>query len=394
MTEPVVQWPLTGDQRALVVQLAELIRRFGAERFATAALVRADARDFPDPWEPTLAAVHAVIYRLCWLAYFDPEIVVEDRRPAKPPDYKMLTRSELELASVDHGVVTFHVGAIGNDDVAGLLSHRIGQAFLELAPGDPFRSAATEPPTETAGSVAAVYLGLGVLVANSAMYRRHASRIVARSVITEELIEKVGGLSIVDATLLLAVQDLLRDDYQDALTTLHKPQAEWVAQWTAVLEPHEDELRALLELADREPVALARPPTPRRPPAVAERNLRRFNDGRTTFRVPTSNPGAKLLGFVVGGAGATGVTAATGFLLPIAMVAFPVLMFGGIFVARKLGGKAYKCADPDCSVVMKAELPTCPRCGGSIAETIAHERDRLERLEELEGSPELEDDAS
>jgi hypothetical protein len=43
---------------------------------------------------------------------------------------------------------------------------------------------------------------------------------------------------------------------------------------------------------------------------------------------------------------------------------------------------------------MKAELARCPRCGGSIAETIAHERDRLERLEELEGSPDLENEAS
>ena len=62
-------WPLTTADRGLLGELAELIRRFGAERFTTLRLVHADLRDFPDRWEPTVIAVHTVLYRMFWHAY-------------------------------------------------------------------------------------------------------------------------------------------------------------------------------------------------------------------------------------------------------------------------------------------------------------------------------------
>jgi hypothetical protein len=373
VTEPIASWPPTHEQQALLARLAMLIRQFGAERFTQAPLVRADERDFPETWEPTPTGVHRVLCRLCWHAHWEPEVVVEDVRPPKAPDTRMLVSSEIELASATAGAIRFEIGAIGNDDVAGLLSHRLGLAFLEVAPGDPFR-AGTSDLTETAGSVAAVYLGLGVLVANSSMYRRYASRVVSRSVVEEQYVAQVGGLSIADATFLVAVQDIVRDDFQTALETLHEPQTEWIERWKAVLDPHEDELRAMLELEQAEPHPLHRGAVPRKPPALPDRDLRKFNIGRTTFRVPYRGYWAAGLGVAAG---------IFGFLAPMGLVVGPSAMVGlgvaGLFAVKP----KFICSDPECTCIMETAVETCPRCGGSIADTIKSARDRLDRLEEL-----------
>jgi hypothetical protein len=374
VTEPIVSWPPTHEQQGHLARLATLIRQFGAERFTEAPLVRADERDFPETWEPTPTGVHRVLYRLCWHAHWEPpNVVVADVRPPKAPNAPMLVTSEIELASATVDAIRFEIGAIGNDDVAGLLSHRLGLAFLELAPGDPFRGD-TNDLTETAGSVAAVYLGLGVLVANSSMYRRYASRTVARAVIEEQHVAKVGGLSIADATFLVAVQDIVRDDFQPALETLHEPQREWIERWKAVLDPHEDELRAMLELDAAEPHPLERGAVPRTPPALPERDLRKFNVGRTTFRVPYRGYWAAGLGVAAG---------IFGFLAPVGLVVGPAAMLGlgvaGLFAVKP----KFMCSDPECMCIMETAVETCPRCGGSIADTIKSARDRLDALDEL-----------
>src|SRR5690349_10931414 len=108
----VAAWPPTPEQRQHLVTLAQLIKRFGAARFTTTPLVRADTRDFPDAWEPTLAALHRVLYRLYWHAHVDAEIEIEDVRPAKAPEYKMLETSTIELGKVEAGRVSYHVEVI------------------------------------------------------------------------------------------------------------------------------------------------------------------------------------------------------------------------------------------------------------------------------------------
>lgn len=368
-----VAWPPTPAQQEHLGRLATLILQFGAARFLSAPLVRADERDFPETWEPTPTGVHRTFYRLCWHAHWDPEVAVRDVRAAKAPDNRMLLPSEIELASAKDGIVTVEVGAIGNDDVAGLLAHRVGLAFLELAPGDPFRGAAGDI-SETAGSVAAVYLGLGVLVANSAMYRRYASRVVARAVVEEQYVAQVGGLSIDDATFLLAVQDILRDDAPDAYETLHKPQQEWLERWRDVLDPHEDELRALLDLDAAPEIPLERRAVPRTPPQRADRDLRKFNRGRTTFRVPHRGYWGAALGVAAG---------IFGFLLPKGVYIGPAAMLGLGFAGLRAVKPKFVCSDPECMKIMETELGECPGCGGTIADTIEHANDRLDRLEEL-----------
>src|SRR5687767_1238426 len=239
-----VAWPLSDEQRTHVSRMSEFVRRFGAGRFMHAHVVRADERDFPDPWEPTLPALYRLLYRLFWHAHIDAELEIDDVRSGGE-DLSMLKNSSIDFIEVVDGQASFQVAAFGNEDIAGLTSHIVGEAFLALEPepADPFRPAPSEFASATEASLAACYLGLGVLVANSSMYRRYASRMIGREVQSDQRIERTGGLSIGDATLMLAIQLTVRDDVPDAVETLLGPQKEWLEQWLAVLDPHEDELR-------------------------------------------------------------------------------------------------------------------------------------------------------
>jgi hypothetical protein len=361
------RWPLTREQQELLVMLASLIQRFGSERFLEAKLVRADKKDFPDKWEGTLQSVHQVLYRLCWHAHFDAEIVVEDHRP--PQDaFTMLRTSEIEIASCAAGTATFHVTAIGNDDVAGALAHKVGEVFLDFAPGEPFRSS-PRIPDEREASVAAVFLGLGVPAANAALYRRHASEIRGRDEYSESKIATAGGLDIADITLLLAIQDILRDDVQDALSTLHGAQRDWVEQWKQVLDPHEDELRESLALDEkRDPRPLARPPAPRTAPASDEKARLRVNVGRETMRVRKRSFLGTGAGMCLGAFGLLAIPA----LGPLGMALGGATLAGGTLVGWALWSQPYYlCSDGECGKLIGANDSKCPHCGGEIAKTIS-----------------------
>lgn len=365
-------WPLESHELALLGELAELIRRFGAERFVKHPLVRADLRDFPDRWEPTIPAVHTVLYRLFWHAYIDAAILVEDDRPALPPDHRRLTSSEIELGDAQHGRVVFHVVSIGNDDVAGALAHQVGTAYLLLAPPDPFREAMPDP-TDAAGSLAAVFLGLGVLATNSARYDRRVSEIVGNSVLTESQTATAGGLEQHDLAFLLAVQDLVRAEPQDALATLSKVPAELVAARRADLASHRDELRVLLALDDAPARSLTRAAEPPRPAAVNDRDLRQFNSGARVFRVPFRSWNPPLL---------LGTVGSLAFILnPIVGGAAAV---AGLIAGRVMSKPGFRCSDPACDTIAFAELAICPGCGGTVAGTIKHASLRLDAEEEHE----------
>lgn len=380
--ETTCAWPPTVEQRGHLALLAELIRAGGAERFASVPLVGADDHDFPDKWVPTMDAVARLVYRMFWLVYLDPALEIEDARPSGY-DEKMLRASEIEIGSVADGRVTFVVASIGNDNVAGLLSHKIGEAYLELVPKLPFREAPTGEADPTHGSIAACYLGLGVLVANSSLYARHASRFAGNLAVTENRVEQVGGLSIADATFLLAVQDVLRDDHQSALETLLPPQAEWFERWVEVLEDHEDELRALLELPGSIDQTLTRAERAPEPPSIGERDLTKFNAGELTFRVPV-----RARRWLAGGLVGLGVAVVGRLILGEAVWLLAIVPAGAVVgLLFKKGG--YQCADPSCRNWMLQELAVCPGCGGEIAGSIKHANDRLDRLDEIEKQRQL-----
>jgi hypothetical protein len=73
-----------------------------------------------------------------------------------------------------------------------------------------------------------------------------------------------------------------------------------------------------------------------------------------------------------------------GCLLPFPMFAALGLATAGAVLGRVVTPVRFVCSEPECGAVMAGELPTCPGCGGTIAETIANAHDRLERREALE----------
>ncbi len=289
--------------------------------------------------------------------------------------------TKLALVHAERERFAFALTSIGNDDVAGIVSHAIGHAYATscASDGHPFRSA--EGSANTAlGSLAAVYLGLGALAANAALHDRSAGENLGQRAIHAHQIARAGGAPWQDLAFALAVQATVRDDVLAALTTLHASQAELVAAWCDVLDAHEPELARMLALGD---VASETPPDrPAVPRAAvvhaehAERDLVRANLGQRVFRVPASSRAAEH--------GFYGALAS----IPVVLLGAPLVALGvGVagIVAGSVYGKRFKrfrCAS--CGSFVARDATECRMCGGRIAGDIARASDRLDAEEALE----------
>jgi hypothetical protein len=206
-----IQWPPQGDDAQLLEQLGGLIARGGAAHFLDGPVVRADLTDFPERWEKTRACVERLIHRLFWLAYVDLEVELEDLRTGHYDPKKILLRSSICWIETRQGVAHFQLEAIGNDNVAGLLCHEVGRAFAAWVGGAaPYRELTPGPPTEREGTIAAVYLGLGVVATNASQYHRVGTEQRGRDAVTEWEVVVTGGLSRRQLLILLAAQVVLR----------------------------------------------------------------------------------------------------------------------------------------------------------------------------------------
>jgi hypothetical protein len=319
-----------------------------------------------------------VIARTLWHAYLDVKATLEDLRGPKWEDRKHLRRTYLELVGASHGNVAFAVSAIGNDNVAGTVAHEVGRAFVSQLPaGNPFRGTeASELPDPEVGSIATVYLGLGVVALNSARYRRAHGEIIGRSAYTEHEIVETGGLSPEDLALLLAIQATVRDDVLAALDTLEKQPAELVTAWRDVLDDHEDELRDMLGITGAAAEPPSRPPVPRDVTIdadIAEGDLNRPNIGRPVFRFQeTRSITGSLLGVVVG----MGIGIAT--MSPAVMgIGSGVGAVGGFVVGRRK--RYYRCCS--CGDFCTPATLQCRMCGGNLVGEIKDPRDRLDAEE-------------
>ena len=282
-----IAWPPAGAQSELLTRLAALIERGGAAHFLDAPVVRADDRDFPEPWRPTAAAVERLLVRLLWLAHVDLDVAIDDLRRFETSD-KMLRRSAIAWLATDDGVAHFQIEAIGNDDVAGLLCHQVGLAYAGwLAGAAAYRDAAPAPPSERDGSIAAIYLGLGVVATNAALYNRVASKLVGQMSVSETDVVEVGGLAPAEAIYLLAIQAVVRGAPIDAHATLREDLRAGLTAAIATLRPHRDAIAAYLGVD----LATARPPLARdpAPPAIATTRPEPAPSGRfageRTYRV-------------------------------------------------------------------------------------------------------------
>jgi hypothetical protein len=395
-----VQWSLTEAQLGMLSDLATLIARGGSWRFLHGPVAAADEAHYPDRWDETRAGVARVIARTLWHAHAPFDATLEDVRTPGAQREALLRNTLLQLARIDDRDVRFVLQHIGNDDVAGIAAHEVGRAFVGwlARDGHPFRTIPDDGlPSPAIGSLATVYLGLGVVAINAAFHSRAGGRIDGSMASYSAAISRAGGLDVDDLAFLLAVQAEVRDDVIPALDSLRPTQTERVATWRAVLEGHEDELRQRLGLDgadDGRATALDRPPAPR-PVAIAadldEVTLAKRNHGRRVFRVPHTRlrPHAllgALLG-LLGGAAAAGRL--PGGMAGLFMAIMIGTTAGGFAIGRAIGRprRVYRCAT--CESFLEATAAVCPVCGGTVAGDIAHHRDRLDAEERLEAEARL-----
>jgi hypothetical protein len=324
--------------------------------------------------------VARVIGRVAWHAHLDVELAVEDLRQPTSPRRALLRDTKLALVQADRDRFAFALTSIGNDDVAGIVSHAIGHAYATscASDGHPFRDASTTVSTAL-GSLATVYLGLGLLAANAALHDRSAGENVGNRAIHAHQTACAGGLPWQDLAFALAVQATVRDDMLD-LDRLHPSQRELVAAWCEVLDDHEAALAELLALGDvNAETAPLRPAEPRA--AIvhaehAERDLVRANLGHPVFRTRAGSRAAEH--------GFYGALAS----IPVILLGAPIIALGvgiaGIVAGSVYGNrfKRFRCAS--CGTFMTRDATECSHCGGRIAGDVRHASDRLEAEEQLE----------
>lgn len=367
-------WPPSGTQTELLGTLAQLIARGGAGHLLDAPVAAADAATFPDPWQPTAVATERLLRRLLWLAYVDLDVELDDRRRYEVSQ-RMLTQSEIEWVATVDGTASFKLDRIGNDNVAGLLAHEVGRAFVAwVERASPYREQPSSSPSLRTGSVAAIYLGLGVVAANAVHYHRTASRSVGRQWVTDTEIVTTGGLTVEETVYLLAIQAVLRDAPIPAHATLREDLAAHLRDAIDQLAPHREEIARRLELDLTAPrPALEREPAP--PPVAAdarpEPSPRQRCAGQRTYRIVQSR---SLRGGWIGMAVAATTLVIDGLTLGLLNpVLFMPAFFGLPLLGSVVGGRWGHDVCVRCDGPLSAEATTCSGCGARIAGRVRYQ---------------------
>jgi len=169
--------PADEDCQWLLDQLAALIRRHGFETFVTAPLLEPTDTFFPDPWEPTARGVRTVARRLlryAGLGAYRAVVEVGDGRD-ETGDLDLLGHTQ---GSGHKGAAAWFAGLDGHaclfgiderqiaqpDSLVGVMGHEVAHAFRAVH-GLVVKDDALE---EQLTDLTSVYLGMGVLLANSA----------------------------------------------------------------------------------------------------------------------------------------------------------------------------------------------------------------------------------
>jgi hypothetical protein len=386
MAEPAV--PDAPAREHLLDALAELVADGGAGRLL-AEPVAPGVAAFPDPWAPTPAGVALLLRRLAWYAGLEREIVVDDVREGAPPtERKPATQVELvELRTPRAGgaaapSAVFTVGFIGADAIAGTLAHEIGVAHAVACRrehDDPYRTpehAVTQVDPDRdleRGSIATIYLGLGVLAANAGFqqYSRGGRNAYAPA---EYDVLRAGYVPMSELAFLLAVQAAVRGETAPP-RGLDPPQRDEVGAWLAVLRGRGAELRARLGVA-AEARGAARGPVkpfadtvleaPPAPPTAA-------------FRWRTNRGGVGLIAGTVLGVSAAALVASRGMV--------PLLVIGGATAGHVVGRRVPVPRCSACATVLPPDVTNCPKCGAALRGEIASLQERLEAEERLEDQP-------
>lgn len=414
--------PDAGTREHVLALLADFIARAGGERFLRPP-VAPGAATFPDPWAPTPAGVQVLLRRLMWHADLAAcgvrEVRVDDRRAGKPVTERM-PATRIEAAEVRGGVATFVLGYVGADDVVGTAAHEVGAVFAALhrpQRADPYRSAEppaieVEPADAERGSIATVYLGLGVLAANGAFqeYSRAGKFNGAYEALEHDVL-KAGALPMSVLAYAVAVQAVARASVAGAdpevPSGLRRPQADEVRAWIAVLRERGAELVERLGLAQVQvhghapPHGQASPATHAsatgaagtpavlvREPALAFADVDaasvarddRAEARRIAFRWRTNRGGVGVIaGAVVG----------VGFALLAGRGVAPWLVFGGASGGHVIGRRVRVPRCSGCAHVVRGDAVVCPRCGATLRGDIDRLADRLDAEERLDAEDRL-----
>jgi hypothetical protein len=367
-------------ERALDV-LAEFVAKGGAGTFLLAPVDPGEAA-FPEPWAATKAGVALLLRRLAWHAGIDRAIEIEDRRVGAPPTERK-PATAVELIEVRKKSAVFVLRFLGEDDIVGTLAHEIGvvHAVLHRPDGtDPYRTAeapviSVDPDVDLErGSIAAVYLGLGVLAANAA--RQVHSVLEGQSfhpLIVASVGVKVeaGHVPVEWLGYLLAVQGIVRGDAQPP-PGLAPAQRREVEAWMATLNGRAAELRARLGIAE-DARAGARPRVEPFGDAVLEADP---IPRAIAFRWRTHRGGVGLIAGTLFGIGLATALASRA-VAPAAIIGGAI---GGHLFGRRV--RVPRCSA--CSTVVRVEATSCHRCGAALKGDISHLSDRLEAEERLE----------
>lgn len=375
--------PTTPDRErcdSLLAILGDLVARGGEATLLAPPIVPGEEA-FPEPWRPTRGGVIALLRRLAWHAGNPRAIEVLDERLGAPPtERKPATR--VTLTAVRPKEMTFRIEFLGTDDVAGTLAHEIGVAHAMLhrpEVADPYRAA--EPTVLEVdadrdferGSIATVYLGLGVLAANASFqeYSRPGRFNGGYSPLEYDVLS-AGFLPMSELAYLLAVQAAVRG--AGVPEGLSPPQRDEVTAWLAVLVPRVDELSQILGLTRALAMVEPRPSAIRFPdinldddPAPARKNA---------FRWRTHRGG---VGFVAG------AVLGMGFSIAVASAgAAPWIVLGVAASGHVVGRRVRVPRCSGCASVVVETSMHCGKCGASLRGDIDKLSDRLEAEERLD----------
>ncbi len=389
MAEPAS--PDVETRERLLGVLGELVVHGGAARFLVAP-VEPGPSAFPEPWSPTRGGVALLLRRLAIHAGLELAIEVEDLRAEGAPPTERKPATYVELVELVRAVgastttgARYTLGFVGADDVVGTVAHEIGVAHAALSRvehADPYRSAETpeiaiDPDVDLVrGSIATVYLGLGVLAANAAFQQySSAGRFNGGYVPLEYDVLRAGYVAMSELAFLLAVQAIVRRETTPP-AGLEPPQRDEVAAWIRALRGRDAELRERLGIpGDATVVARA--------PASIFENVADATEAddapvvrRNAFRWRTHRGGVGLIAGTVLGVSLAAIVASRGMA--------PGFALGGATVGHVVGRRVRVPRCSACATIVDPDATTCRKCGAALRGDIASLSERLEAEERLD----------
>ncbi len=390
----VPEQPEPERRRDLLAALAELIAAGGAAPLLFPPVVPGPAA-FPEPWAPSCAGVELLVRRLIAhanAAGTNPRplcgaVVLDELVGAPPTERKPATDcAVIELRPADEQSPAGYIAVvsamhIGDDNVAGTLAHEVGVAHAmlarQLAP-DPYRANERDeidldPERDhERGSIATVYLGLGVLAVNAAFQQyTRSGRFYGGYAPIEYDVLQAGYIDMSELAFLLAVQTVVRGDTAPP-RGLEPPQRDEVTAWIAALRGTGSELRAELGITADAPAIATRPALE---PFAAVALDEPVAAERIAFRWRTNRGGVGMVAGTVLGVGIAALVASRG--------AAPVIAIGSACAGHVLGRRVRVPRCSACSVVVHDSDTRCRACGAALRGDIASLSDRLEAEERL-----------